>query len=667
MAFDERGGVLGFIPEQPTLTALLPTQEKIQFTQWVSKYFAEIGKNGVPQAATDPMATYRYLSNKADLRIKAAQQRPMLRIADKSLSPVLELTQEMSCSYEEVVHDTGQAKVVATYEDWIVDYIVNMTNVDEDLHLLIDPNPGKRSWKTRWSGKIHQINVKRNEDGTSTIELIALSMREHAKKLLIASNPLFAAEFQLPKQFVLPGPLRSILFAAFGVNLARLFTPGLTTISNLMNPLSWINPINDPFQAAAQVDPTQWPIQMAFVNVAIDQSRWSAITASWSDWHSATQDMLKDCGVILRAYTYLVDEDGDEESPHSELEDILTGTTKPMVDLFDVLGMNGASKRFTNLESAVAKDFARPKRNCVVFRLEDMSGQTGPTGTAWDGLLNLIGVTLDDMVTSVLVDANTGQTLDGQPIIDVLQPETPIFEALLGVAPEVPKCIWREGQFDRVPEKQHTVYKAAPKTLMTGGRSPAIVNQGIQFGIRYAIQQISNVIQVPDGPDGATAIQAFPMNGLGELYQGQLSNVVLAWERLTLPVRAVWNGDLAYQEFMARGSGVAYTLASVLTLREAEFKTRPYYGFQAKVISGFPWVLDEDIRLGERGGWEFDNIIYVDQITALKRQWDRHSPVLPTLSVGGDQDREDPIARSMRGIQSLYSVVGAILGEGVLS
>lgn len=667
MAFDDNGGLLGFIPEKPTLEGLLPTYEKIKFSQWVSQFFEDIGRNGVPDPVGDPMTTYRYLSNKADLRTKAAQQRPMVRIADKSLAPVLELTNEMSCSYEEIVHDTGQAKVIATYEDWVVDYIVNLTHIDEDLHLLIDPNPNNRTWETRWSGKIHQINVKRNEDGTSTVEFVALAVREHAKKLLLASAPLFAAEFQYPKMWVLPGPLRSICFASFAINLARLFMPGLTGVSNLMNPLSWINPINNPIQAVAQVDPLQWPIQCAFVNTVIDQSRWSAITATWTDWHTATADMLKDCGVILRAYTYLVDEDADNPTPHNELADILTGAEKPMVDFLDAIGLNSTVKGFKDLESNVVRDFARPKRNCVVFRLEDMSGQGGPLGNVFDGLLNLIGVTLDDLVTSVLVDANTGQTLDGEPIIDVIQPETPIFENLLGVAPEVPKVIWRESQFDRVPSKQHTLYKAAPKTLMTGGRSPSIVNQGIQFGIRYAVQQMSNVFQSPDSALGETGIQAFPMNGLGELYQGQLSNVALAWERLTLPVRAVWNGDLAYQEFMARGSGVAYTLASVLGLREAQFKTRPYYGFQAQVISGFPWVLDEDCRLGERTGWEFDGVIYVDQITAMKRQWDRHSPLLPTLSVGGDQDREDPIARSMRSIQSLYSVVGAILGEGTLS
>jgi hypothetical protein len=74
--------------------------------------------------------------------------------------------------------------------------------------------------------------------------------------------------------------------------------------------------------------------------------------------------------------------------------------------------------------------------------------------------------------------------------------------------------------------------------------------------------------------------------------------------------------------------------------------------------------LDVDIRLGERAGWEFDHIIYVDQITAIRRSWDRNTPVICSLSVGDDKDRQDPIARSMRALNAIYGTLGALLGEG---
>lgn len=280
-----------------------------------------------------------------------------------------------------------------------------------------------------------------------------------------------------------------------------------------------------------------------------------------------------------------------------------------------------------------------------------------------DGLLNLIGVTTDDLFTTVLIDADTGQTLDGEQVIDVTNPTTPIAEALLGVAPAQPKVIWRSTQFDRVQSKTHSLYKAPVRTMMTGGRSPSIVNQAQTFGIKYGLSQLQ--IAITDG--WIHNVGPAPVgSGLDSLYQGQLDNVLFAWERLTSPVRAVWTGDLAYQEHFERGSQTAYTLAGVLTLRSADYNTRAYYGFQAQVVSGFPWVIDDDARLGDRTGWEFNNIIYVDQLTAIRRNWDRQTPVTCNISVGDDKDKADPIARGLRAINALYGAFGALLGEGTV-
>jgi hypothetical protein len=636
------------IPETPT----------IQFSQFISGAFAPVGSDGVPDPVADPMSCFNYMVNKANMITASAQQRPMTRLADKNLNIMAELVGELSCDTEELMSDTGQARLVITDDNWLIDWIVNQTRVDEDIHLIIDPIPTMRTWRTRWGGKVHQINIKRNEDGTSTCEIVALSMREHAKKLLIACNPFFAPEVAIPRMWVLPGPIRSILFLTFFLNLARLFVPGLSGITNAFNPAGWLNPLN--VSVVNNFDPLAWPIQVAFVNPLLDQSRWTALGASWTSWHDATTDMLKDCGVTMRAYTWLQE---DTDSPYTELADIITGIEGVGLDILGILGLSSADQLVEMLAGQAVETLAMPKRNCVIFSLEDFSGQAGPTGTAADGLLNLIGVTFDDLFTTTLINADTGQTLDGEPVVDVINPVTPVAQALLGVAPKPPSVIWRESEYDRVVSKQHTLYKAPPKTMMTGGRSPAIVNQTQDFLIQYALSQLQTVISTGLFAEAGPA----PLgSGLAFLYQGQLDNTFLSQERLTDITRAIWTGDVAYQEHYERGSQTAYTLASVLTLRQADWNTRAYYGFQAQVISGFPWVLDVDVRLGERAGWEFDGVIYVDQLTAIKRSWDRESPVLCTLSIGDDKDKQDPIARGMRAINAMYGMFGALLGEGTL-
>jgi hypothetical protein len=652
--------LFGF-PEQPTLP--------IQFQQYIADVFAPNGIDGVPDAAVDPMTAFNWLVNKANLKTQSAQQRPMTRLADQNLNIMAELVGELDCTQEELMSDTGQAVLTITYDNFVVDWLVNKIQVIQDVHLIIDPIPTQRTWATRWGGKIHQINVRRNEDGTSTVQIVALSHREHAKKLLIGATPWFAPEIQPLRMWVLPGPIRTILYATFMINLARLFVPGLSFITNMFNPAAWINPVDQ--TAVDNFNPLAWPIQVAFVNPILDESRWTVVASTWTDWHSATTDMLKDCGVVLRAYTWL-EEDGSGDpdvstafgtSPYNELADIITGVEGQAIDLLNALDLSSADALVEVLGNDLIGSLATPQRNCVVFRLEDMSGQTGPTGTAIDGLLNVIGVTMDDLFTTVLIDADTGQTLGGEPVVDVINPTTPIFESLLGVAPAPPNTIWRESAYDRVQYKQHTLIKAPPLTMMTGGRSPSIVNQTQDFAIQYGLSQLQVVVAAGWGGNiGGPPIGA----GLSDLYQGQLDNILLAWERITDPERALWTGDLAYQEHFERGSQTAYTLASIITLRQADWNTRAYYGFQAQIISGFPWVIDVDVRLGERAGWEFDGVIYVDQITAIKRQWDRQSPVITNVSVGDDRDKQDPIARGLRAINAVYGLFGALLGEGTL-
>lgn len=632
------------IPTQPPdLGGLVPGDLGMTFTNWLADMFTEYQQGDGPQCPTiaeSPMGALQYMRNKADVIRCSANQRPMVRLGDKDLKVVAELTGEMSCEYEELTADSGQARYIVRYENWIVDHIVNRTRIDEDLHLFIDPSPTERNWRTRWGGKIHTINVQRHEDGTSTVELLAISMREHAKRLLFAANPFFAPELQLPRMWIIPGPIRTILFMSMFINLARLFVPGLSFITNAFNPASWLNPLGP--ESLFNVDPLAWPIQVAFVNPVRDTSRWSVLGAAWTDWHSATADMLKDAGCILRCYTWL---DEDEDSPHSEIQELVD--TAP-----------------SWLEGPLTQAI-KPRRNCIVFAIEDWSGHEGVTGTPVDGVLNTIGVTIDDLFTSIFIDADTGLTLDGTPLFDV-DNQNPLFTTLLGTAPKPPKVVWRDTQFSAIVSATHTLHKAPVRTVMTGGRSPAIVNEGISFGIKYGLSQLSYMINVAIGTWVNTAYEMPGTPGLEELYMGQLSNTVLAWERLTDPVRALWSGDLAYQEHFERGSGTAYTLAGWLTLREARYKTRAFHSFKAIVRNGWPWILDKDARLGERTGWEFDQIIYVDGITALKRGWDRQKPILSTVSVGDDEDSDDPFARGLRIMQAVYSLFGAFLGEGTV-
>lgn len=615
----------------------------LQFTSWLGGVFPQaLGADGAPDLLKEPDMSFRYLNGRRQVIQDSVKQRPLIRLADKDMNLVGDIVGERRFSVEELYADSGKLTGAIRYGNWLTDYMVHETRVHEDLHILVDPIPTQEDWRTRWGGKITGIQAKKDSGGIHTVEFEAISNREHAKHLLFGANPIFPPEVQLPKMWVLPGPTRTILYVSMMVNLARLFMPGLSTITNGLNPFGVFNPLN--LDSILNLDPMAWPLQAAFVNPAFDQSRWGVVAATWTDWHQAMNDILTDAGCIFRAYTWLTT---DKDTPHQELADVisLAGPLEKPID-----------------------ELIRPVRNCVVFGLENWSAQRGPSGTSFDGLLNLMGVTLDDLITPITINLTTGETidpgnvLDGEPIEDAAGDDrTHLFERFLGVAPDPPRCIWWEGDYNGQIEAGITLHKGPVRTVMTGGRSPSIVNQAQTFAIRYALAQLSAVISY-----GLGAYQQPGTPGLENLYQGQLDNTLFAWERFTDPVRALWTGAFAWQEDMERGSGTAYTLSGVMTLRVGNWKRRAYHGFRCVVLNGHPHIVDVDIRLGENGGFEFDHIIYVDQLTAFKREWDRDKPVQVTLSIGDDRDKEDPFARGMRAVAAMWSLLGQFLGEGTI-
>lgn len=790
-----------------TLLSLPP----LQFTKNLAKQMDDyvIGAFSRPLPATDPLSSYRYLRSRSETLKGAFKQRPLVRMQDKNLQQLATIGTEMSCVAEEIASDTGEATVVIRGGDYLGDFVRNAVRVEEDLHLSIDQNPTRLSWKTRWGGKITTINVKRDSSGIHTVELQASAQREHLKHVLVGSTPLFPPEVQPIKMWLMPANCRTGCAITLFINLLRQFDPIASIPTNIFNPFGWVNPFGP--DALLNLNPLQWPIQVQFVDPLLDQSRTTLITASWQDFHTVTSDVMKDAGVAARAYTYFTD---DVDNPHPELQSLLPNTLLSDIPIVgQLVGLVESFLNNTGLAelptNATVADLARPERNCVLVAFEDHSGYSGPTGSAADGVINLFASTLDDLITSTVF-----------PVPDPSSPTgiDPIFEKLFLVAPPPPWAIYRDGQFSGIIESNYTQHKGPVKTAMTGGKSPKIVNDlqcvsgdsivegpdgneridilaakgdpfrvwsitpsgervaawathafkkgtaelfeyrlddgraikathqhrfltqagfmhgadigagskiatadhnrirtvdnhvavdvsGTQyenmgetaaltfrevidlrslgvddfydmhvpgwqnysangfwnhntFAIRYAISQIGQSLPLVGELPG--------VEGLDNLYQGQLDNILLAWQRYTDPIRALYTGDVGYLERFDRPGGSAYTISSVLTLRQINWKTRAFRSFKTSIRNAAPFIIGYDILLDDRVGFEQDGILYVDQVAAIKYEYDRHKPVTYTVSVGDDTKDEDPFAQGIRAIQAVYTLIGSVVGEGTL-
>ena len=589
-----------------------------------------IGGNGVPDPHGDPLVAYRYLEARRQMVTESLRQRPLLRLWDKDMNYIGQIAQEKSVQVEEVASDSGGASIVVRRDNWLSDTILYDRRAVEDLHITLDPNPTRTDWKTRWGGKVTAVSAKRGADGLHTIELQAVSNREHLKHILCAATPFSPPEFQPLKMWLMPMNCRSALTISLFINLFRQYHPFAAIPTNILNPASWLN------ADARNFSPTSWPVQPQFLNMLSDTSRTEIFTSRWSDFHSSSQAMLEDAGCQWRAYTWLTE---DETSPHPELAEIGNGLKDKTLNNF-------------------AQSLMRPTRNCVVLAVEDKSGITGPTGTLVDGPINLIAATADSLLTETLMPE---YDKDGDGQVD------PLIRKWFGVAPKPPWVVFRDGDYSAIVESERVIHGSAARTIVVGGKSPGWVNQLQTFGIQFGLAQLSQLIYAPSGPMSVSGFQVPATSGLDALYQGQLDDMVLAYQRWTDPIRALQAGDHAFLENFEQGSsGSAYTISGELDIRTGIWKTRAYTNFRVSIRNGFPYIAGMDFTLGDRVAFEMANVLLVDQVTAIRYKWDKDSPVRVELSVGNDSQEADPVGKAIAALAGVWNVVGTLAGTSSL-
>ena len=558
-------------------------------------------------------AKFREIEQQLNDRRHAYQSRrvpqPLIRIWDKEMRAIARVQIPETWSCEEIAHGNGYARIelVGKDNEWIRDLILFKTKPAEDLHITIDPDPAKpHDWRNRWGGKVESI-IDVETTGKPTVTTItAVSNRIHLRHIMLAAAPVLPHAVQIPKLFLWGGPCVTTCATATLINLFRIYTlNGFWPLPrNLFDPLAWINNIN----------PLNWPIQVMPVRPIFDQSRWVTIGSRWQDAETILTPVMKDAGVICRAYTWLP---GDP-APYSHVFG---------PDLGELL---------------------KPTRACVILSFEDRSGVTGPTGTAVDGLINLFAATADDIFTETLFAVDG----DGDGVTD------PFIRKILAVAPKRPPFVYRDTGYGGTLAKTTAVHKAKAITIITGGRSPGWVNQAISFAIRYGISQLAQTITLP-----GTATQIPGSEGLDNLYQGQLDDTMLAFMPFVDPVRSAMVGSYARNEHFEQPGGTAFTMSSVMTARQGWWATRPYSSMKFDIDDSL-YKIGEDIHLGSRVAAERKGVLYTDQIMAIKRTGDRNSSGRPVISFGDDSREEDPVAQGFAAIASVVNFAAAIAGSG---
>lgn len=565
-------------------------------------------------AGNDAVTKYRLMTARRQLIADGNRQRPLLRLLDKRMNYLGTVVSERSGNWERLMDDSGVGTISLRWSDWLADLCAHKTRVTEDLHLAVDPNPNKRNWRTRLGYRVTDIRAVKHDDGTRTVEVDIISLREHAKHILLGATPFSAPEFQPLKTWIWFQNLRSNLAFTTFINLARSYWPILSLPTSLMDPAHWLT------TRVGNLSPLHWPVQVQFVNALLDQSRMLPLAAKWQDLHTISGPLMDDAGVALVDYLWLPE---DEDSPHPELA------------------------------ALVGQAAARPSRACVILAFEDHSGVTGWTGTAADGAMNLVASTLDNLITEVIAPLDA----DGDGITD------PMFRKWLGVAPAKPSLVWRDCEYSGLTTSEHRLTRATSQTVWTGGHSPTILNQGLTYGIRYGLAQLEQVI--PLGPAGA--YQTPGSSGLDNVYQGQLDDMFLAYEKFSNPQTAIWLNDYALLEGFEQGNGYAYVLSGPLTIRQGLHKRSAEVSFSMTARDGEPWCWGYDYNIAHRGLFEIDGIYYTQQIRGVKWSYDENTPIELGLTIGRQRNPNDSFDAGLKALADGWNAIGSLIGGAAVA
>ena len=291
----------------------------------------------------------------------------------------------------------------------------------------------------------------------------------------------------------------------------------------------------------------------------------------------------------------------------------------------------------------------------MILAFEDHSGVTGPTGTAADGALNLIAATLDSTIAETIFPIDTDE--DGN--VD------PFFRRLLGVAPEKPSLVWRDCEYSGLISSTHKLQRATSQTVWTGGHSPTWLNQVQTFLIKYALSEISALFYAPSGM-AVSGFQAPGTPGLEEVYQGQLDDILLAYQKFTSPYTALWFNDYALLEGMEQGNGYAYVISAALTIRQGLSKRKPKVSFVMNAKDGEPWCWGYDYAIGHRGLFEVDSIYYAEQIRGARWAYDEDTPIATLLTIGKERET-DPFDAAMKALSDGWNAIGSLIGGAAIA
>lgn len=357
---------------------------------------------------------------------RARREPPNIRLwdAEWALQQVISGI-EYEASFTWVSNDTGPGQIEIPFDhpaaQWIHD---SQGRIDRGegrgVHITVDYT------STRWSGRLDKAVVESREDGSTVMVLSFAHDYENLKFITCWSNPSLSQVLQLPRAFLLAGPVTWILLTTLQLNLHRMH--------------NWLVSVpDDPLDLASYVDAldqSEWPIvvkPITFADAMRSGVSWGVVSSRWATWHDMAKVMLEDSELSVTCTRWL---EGDP----------------------------------------LPWDDANLRHGTLVVGIEDKSGihiGTSNGGTVWDGLRRTVAEFTDDFL-----DSTNNLLSDSEYPADYYLPNNRMTH------PEYPFVVYRTGEGSGVQTSKYINSPAKAVTVAVGGHSMPGINEAISATIQ---------------------------------------------------------------------------------------------------------------------------------------------------------------------------------------
>ncbi|QKY78483.1 minor tail protein [Gordonia phage Tardus] len=381
---------------------------------------------------------------------------------------------------------------------------------------------------------------------------------------------------------------------------------GVTTLLflNLLRrfalPWTFSDNLFDPASWLANFNPANWPIVVVPKPFFTDTSMWCVLATRFGNFYDVVLPTLKDAGLHLDCYRWF------------------PGMPQP------------ASSHYT---------LTKPT---LVFDVKNKSGYVGPTGTLLDGIATLISEVADDLINEVVTETSY-----------VESPEYSVA-GFMGTTRPNPWATFRHARSTygqgSVENYRAITNKATASSIVTGGKSPDWVNAGVKLLLNAALGYLGMLI-------------GNPALGLG-IFEGQVTDVILAFHRIPNPVRVQKMGEWGppFGEYWESTGSNGMLTSVIQAIRTGFFRSRAYRVFEVKVIPGRPLVPGAHFDIGDRVNVEVGRKgkLHTDYVYDITTEWSRTQDPTDAVTIGDGVVEDTPGAILSRQIASIKDIVQSV-------